>query len=127
MYDSEDLPTGGELRADLARHGITMLVNRDQAGQPRGVSFERVGQDEGGEEVRTAFKGSKLHQQLGITQLQQQLGQNARLRQAQEQALAAQKQAVEAVKETERANAQKLAKGPQIEAKPPKRGMGRGL
>jgi hypothetical protein len=124
--------TGGELREDLARHGITMIVNRDQVGQPRGVSFERVSQDEGGEEVRTAFKGSKLHPQLGITQLQAQLGQNARLRQAQQQALEAaaadrQKRAVEAAKEKDRATAQNLAKAPQIDDKPPKRGISRGL
>ena len=122
--------TGGELREDLARHGITMLVNRDQAGQPRGISFERVSQDEGGGAVKTAFKGSKLHQQLGIHQLQAQLGHNARLRQAQQQALEAadrQKQAVAVAKEKDRVDAQKLEKSPQIDDKLPKRGMSRGL
>ena len=119
--------SGGELREDLAGHGITMIVNRDQVGQPRGVSFERVSQDDEGSEVKTAFKGSKLHQNLGITQLQQQLGHNARLRQAQQQGLEAQKQAVAAAKENERLDAQKLEKSPQIEAKPPTRGISRGM
>lgn len=119
--------SGPELREDLAKHGITMLINRDQAGQPRGVSFERVSQDERGEETRIAFKGSKLHQNLGISQLQQQLGTNARLRQEQEQTLQAQKQAIEAAREQERAITQKTQTSPQIEEKQPKRGHGRSM
>ena len=104
--------SGAELREDLSRHGITMLVNRNQAGQPRGISFERVSQDEKGEEVRTAFKGSKLHQDLGMGQIQQQLNQNARLRHQQKQ---------------DRVKAQKLENAPQIEDKSLRRGLGRGM
>jgi hypothetical protein len=110
--------SGQELQQDLARKGITMIVNRDQAGQPRGISFEQVKADENGEEIRVAFKGSKLHQNLGIGQLQEQLGQNARLRQ---------QQALEAAKEQDRVKAQKLEKSPQIDDKPRKRGLGRSL
>jgi hypothetical protein len=110
--------SGQELRADLARQGINMIVNRGQDGQPRGISFERVSRDENGEEVRVAFKGSKLHQQLGISQLQAQLAQNAQQRQ---------KQAAEAEKEKERVKAQPVEKSPQIEEKQVKRGYGRSL
>ena len=72
--------TGQELRADLGQHGITMIVNKDQAGQPRGVSFERSGQEEG---QKVGFKGSKLHQKLSIGGIQKQLGENAEQRQKQ--------------------------------------------
>jgi len=72
--------TGQELRADLGQRGITMIVNKDQAGQPRGVSFERSGQGEG---KGVAFKGSKLHQKLSIGGIQKQLGENAEQRQKQ--------------------------------------------
>ncbi|MBR8840569.1 MAG: relaxase/mobilization nuclease domain-containing protein [Stigonema ocellatum SAG 48.90 = DSM 106950] len=105
-----------ELRDDLARHHISMIVNRDQAGQPRGISFEQVKADQNGEEIRIAFKGSKLHQNLGMGQLQEQLGVNAQLRQ---------KQALEAEKEKQRVEAQKIQKSPQIEDKSLKRGHGR--
>lgn len=105
-----------ELREDLARYHITMIVNRDKAGQPRGYSFEQVKPTENGEEIRTAFKGSKLHQNLGMGQIQEQLDLNAQLRQ---------KQALEIEKEKERVKAQTIEKSPQIEAKQLKRGLGR--
>ena len=108
--------SGQELREDLARHHITMIVNRNQAGQPRGISFEQVKADENGEAVKIAFKGSKLHQNLGMGQIQQQLSLNAQLRQ---------KQAIEIEKEKERSQAQKAEKSPQIEEKQLKRGYGR--
>ncbi|MBC3789320.1 relaxase/mobilization nuclease domain-containing protein [Spirosoma utsteinense] len=110
--------SGQELRDDLARHHIAMIVNRDQAGQPRGISFEQVKADQNGEEITVAFKGSKLHQHLSLGQIQQQLAINAQLRQ---------KQALEAAKEQERVQAQKLEKSPQIEEKRLKRGHGRSL
>lgn len=110
--------TSQELRQDLARYNIQLIVNRDKAGQPRGISFEQVSHSEQGEEIRTAFKGSKLHQNLSLGGLQQQLEQNARLRQ---------QQALEAVKEKQREQANKLAKTPQIEDKPPKKGLSRGM
>ena len=68
---------GQELREDLAKHHIAMIVNRDGAGQPRGVSFEQIKADQNGEEIRIAFKGSKLHQNLGMGQIQEQLSLNA--------------------------------------------------
>ena len=108
--------SGQELRDDLARHHITMIVNRDQAGQPRGISFEQVKADQNGEEIRIAFKGSKLHQHLSIGQILAQLSLNTQLRQ---------KQAPEIEKEKERTQAQKAEKSPQIEDKAPKRGYGR--
>lgn len=117
--------SGPELRADLARHHITMIVNRDGNGQPRGVSFERLNTAPDGAAIKTAFKGSKLHPDLSLQHLQRQLSQNARLRQEQERTLQHQKQALEAAKEKERADVQKIEKGPQIEDKTPKRGLGR--
>ncbi len=110
--------SGQELRDDLARHNISMIVNRDQAGQPRGISFEQVKQGDNGEEIKLAFKGSKLHQNLGMGQLQAQLGLNAQLRQ---------KQALEIEQANERAKAQKVEKSPQIDDKQPKRGYGRSM
>lgn len=108
--------SGTELREDLARHGITMVINRDKAGQPRGISFEQVKSDENGAEIRVAFKGSKLHQQLGMGQVQQQLSENAQLRQ---------KQVLETEKENQRMKAQSMEKSPLIEQKELKRGFGR--
>lgn len=105
-----------ELREDLARHHITMIVNRDKAGQPRGISFEQLKAEQNGEETRIAFKGSKLHQALGMGQIQEQLSLNAQLRQ---------KQALEIEKEKQRVEAQKLEKSSQIEAKSLRRGLGR--
>lgn len=110
--------SGQELREDLARHNISMIVNRDQAGQPRGISFEQVKADQNGEEIKIAFKGSKLHQNLGMGQIQQQLSLNAQLRQ---------KHAIEIEKEKERAQTQKVEKSPQIEDKSLKRGIGRSM
>jgi hypothetical protein len=110
--------SGQELRDDLARHKISMIVNRDKAGQPRGISFEQVKQGDNGEEIKTAFKGSKLHQNLGMGQIQAQLGLNTQLRQ---------KQALEIEQAKERAKAQKVEKSPQIDDKSPKRGYGRSM
>ncbi|WP_240625625.1 relaxase/mobilization nuclease domain-containing protein [Spirosoma pollinicola] len=107
-----------ELREELARHNISMIVNRDKAGQPRGISFEQVKVDQNGEEIRVAFKGSKLHQNLGMGQIQEQLGLNAQLRQ---------KQALEIEQAKERAKAQEAEKSPQIDDKSPKRGYGRSM
>jgi hypothetical protein len=108
--------SGQELREDLAKHNIAMIVNRDKAGQPRGISFEQTKANENGEEVKLAFKGSKLHQNLGMGQIQEQLNLNAQLRQ---------KRALEIEKENQRANALKLEKSPQIDDKPLRHGLGR--
>jgi hypothetical protein len=108
--------SGQELREDLARHHIAMIVNRDGAGQPRGISFERVKAQENGEAIKVAFKGSKLHQNLGMGQIQQQLSLNAQLRQ---------KHAIEIDKEKERVKGIKPEIAPQIEEKQLKRGYGR--
>ncbi len=105
--------TGQELRADLGQRGITMIVNKDQAGQPRGVSFERSGQ---GEEKGVAFKGSKLHQKLSMGGIQQQLSENAEQRQ---------KQAKTNEIKTDRHGYPIREKGQEIEKKEPKRGFGR--
>ena len=110
--------TGQELREDLARHHITMIINRDKAGQPRGISFEQAKADQNGEETKVAFKGSKLHQNLGVGQIQQQLAINAQLRQ---------KQAIEIDKAKERAKVLKPEIAPQIEEKRLKRGHGRSM
>ena len=110
--------SGQELREDLARHHIAMMVNRDKAGQPRGISFEQVKQVDNGEEIRIAFKGSKLHQNLGMSQIQQQLRENAQLRQ---------KHAIEIDKEKERGKGVKPEIAPQIEEKQLKRGNGRSM
>jgi hypothetical protein len=107
--------TDEELQADLALHQITMIVNRDKAGQPRGYSFERVKTDGNGDEIRIAFKGSKLHQNLGMGQVQEQLSQNAH------------KQAIENAKKKEIENTRDLEKSPQIDEKPLKRGFSREL
>lgn len=108
--------TNEELGAALASHHISMIVNRDQAGQPRGISFEQVKTEENGEEIRIAFKGSKLHQDLGMGRIQEQLRQNVLLRQ---------KQAIEIDKEKERVRALKPEIAPQIEQKQLKRGLSR--
>lgn len=105
--------TGQELRDDLGQLGITMIVNKDQAGQPRGVSFERLGQ---GEEKGVAFKGSKLHQKLSMGGIQQQLSENAEQRQ---------KQAQTNEIKTDRHGYPIREKGQEIKKKEPKRGFGR--
>lgn len=110
--------SGQELRKDLARYNISMIVNRDQAGQPRGISFEQVKAQENGEEIRIAFKGSKLHQNLGMGQIQEQLSLNAQLRQ---------KHAIEIEREKERVKDLKPEIAPQIEDKTLKRGIGRSM
>jgi hypothetical protein len=108
----EQSTTSAELRANLAQRGIELIVNRNQAGQARGVSFERMSQDENGVSVRVAFKGSKLHQTLGLGHIQQELGLNA------------QKRALELVQQRELAKIQELAISPQNEQKQLKRGRG---
>lgn len=107
--------TDEELQADLARHRITLIANRDKAGQPRGYSFERVKTNEDGEEIRIAFKGSKLHQQLGMGQIQEQLSLNAH------------KLALENARKKEIDTMPRLAISPQIEEKAPKRDYGRSM
>jgi hypothetical protein len=104
--------TSNELRANLAQRGIELIVNRDKAGQARGVIFERMSQDENGEALRVAFKGSKLHQNLGLGQIQHELGSNA------------QKRALELSQQRELAKVQELAISPQNEDKQLKRGRG---
>jgi len=108
----EQSTTSAELRTNLAQRGIELIVNRNQAGQARGVSFERMSQDENGESVRVAFKGSKLHQTLSLGPIQQELGLNA------------QKRALELAQQRELAKAQELAISPQIKEKQLKRGRG---
>jgi hypothetical protein len=107
--------TDEELQTDLAHHQITLIVNRDQAGQPRGYSFEQLKIDQNKEEVRIAFKGSKLHQNLGMGQIQEQLSLNAH------------KLAVENARKKEIENTRDLEKSPQIEEKQLKRGYGRSM
>ena len=105
--------TGQELRADLGQRGITMIVNKDQAGQPRGVSFERSGQGEG---KGVAFKGSKLHQKLSIGGIQQRLSENAEQRQ---------KHATTNEVKKDHLGYPIREKGQEIEENAPKRGFGR--
>jgi hypothetical protein len=107
-----------ELRKNLATHHITMIVNQNKAGQSRGYTFEQVKAQENGEETRIAFKGSKLHQNLGMSQIQEQLDLNAQLRQ---------KHAIEIDREKERVKAQEEEKSRQIEDKSLKRGYGRSM
>ena len=104
-----------ELRADLAQHQITLIVNRDRAGQLRGYSFEQLRIDQNKEELRIAFKGSKLHQNLGMGQIQEQLSLNAH------------KLAVENAKKKEIENTHDVENSPQIEEKQLKRGYGRSM
>jgi hypothetical protein len=107
-----------ELRKNLATHHITMIVNQNKAGHSRGYTFEQVKAQENGEETRIAFKGSKLHQNLGMSQIQEQLDLNAQLRQ---------KHAIEIEREKERVKAQEEEKSRQIEDKSLKRGYGRSM
>lgn len=104
--------TSSELRTNLAQRGIELIVNRDKAGQARGLSFERVSQDENGEAVRIAFKGSKLHQTLSLGHIQQELGLNA------------QKRALELSQQQQLAKAHELTITPQNEEKQLKKGRG---
>ena len=104
-----------ELRATLAQKGIELIVNRDKLGQARGLSFKRLGQDENGESLRVAFKGSKLHQNLSLGQIQQELDLNA------------QKRALELSQKQELAKAQELKISQQNEAKQLKKGRGLGM
>jgi len=104
--------TSQELGADLARQGVRLIVNRGEGGQTRGLSFEKVSSQDNGEEERTAFKGSKLHQSLGLKQIQAQLAHNLTLRQAEDK---------------KREESIKMANAPQIKDKQLKRGFGRGM
>lgn len=101
-----------ELQRLLADRGISLIVNRGQDGQARGLSFSRNGTDSAGKLITVAFKGSKLHKDLGLQQIQQQVQQNA------------QKQAVERSKQEELAKAQNQQKTPQIEDNRPTRSRG---
>ena len=66
---------GRELRDDLAQHGISLQINRDQSGKARGVHFE-MKTGEGADERSISFKGSKLHQSLSIGGIEKQLAVN---------------------------------------------------
>lgn len=107
--------TSAELKADLAQRGIEVIVNRDQAGKARGLSFERVSQDQNGEEIKVAFKGSKLHQSLSLGHIQEQLLENSL------------KRSLELSKKQEIDKSIGLKKGPQIEDKQLKQGRGLGM
>lgn len=105
-----------ELQTELARHSIRLIVNKTGEGVARGLSFEQVSQDERGEKVATAFKGSKLHKELSLGHIQQQLALNAELRQ---------KQAIEAERIQKASVVPKQEKAPQITQNHPKNGFGR--
>lgn len=107
--------TSAELKADLAQRGIEVIVNRDQAGKARGLSFERVSQDQNGEDIKVAFKGSKLHQSLSLGHIQEQLLENSL------------KRALALSREQEIEKSIGLEKGPQIEDKHLKQGRGLGM
>ncbi|SFF34035.1 relaxase/mobilization nuclease domain-containing protein [Spirosoma endophyticum] len=104
-----------ELKADLAQRGIEVIVNRDQAGKARGLSFERISQIDNGEEIKVAFKGSKLHQNLSLGHIQEQLLENSL------------KRALELSKKPELDKSIGLEKGPQIEDKQLKQGRSLGM
>ncbi len=107
--------TSAELKADLAQRGIEVIVNRDQAGKARGLSFERMSQDQNGEEIKVAFKGSKLHQSLSLGHIQDQLLENGH------------KRALALSRQQELGKSIGLEKGPQIEDKQLKQGRGLGM
>lgn len=107
--------TSAELKADLAQRGIEVIVNRDQAGKARGLSFERVSQDQNGEDIKVAFKGSKLHQNLSLGHIQEQLLENSL------------KRSLELSRKQELDKSIGLEKGPQIEDKQLKQGRGLGM
>lgn len=113
--------TSGELSQRLSQHGVRLIVNQDQRGQPRGITFEQTIQDEQGQTVATAFKGSKLHQDLGMGQITQQLAENQRLRELERQQVA-QKQAQELRSLLKQANVCGEKKTPQIQQKQPSQG-----
>lgn len=104
--------TSAELKTDLAQRGIEVIVNRDQAGKARGLSFERMSQSDNGEEIKVAFKGSKLHQSLSLGHIQEQLLENGH------------KRAIELSQQRELAKAQELKISLQNEEKQLKRGRG---
>lgn len=104
-----------ELQSLLADRNISLIVNRGQDGQARGLSFSRSSPSPEGEPITVAFKGSKLHKDLSLQQIQQQVQQNA------------QKQALERSKQEELAKSQKQQKTPQIEENHPKRSRGHRL
>lgn len=108
-----------EFSQALGRQGIRLIVNRTDEGVSRGLTFSRSTLNIKGEEGETiSFKGSKLHKDLGLSGIQQQLQLNAQLRQKREQ---------EREKSHKVVEAQKPEKSPQIEEKQPKRGIGRGM
>lgn len=105
-----------ELQTELARHSIRLIVNKTGEGVARGLSFEQVSQNERGEKMTTAFKGSKLHKELSLGHIQRQLVLNAELRQ---------KQALEAANSQKASVEPKQEKAPQIKQNHPKNGFGR--
>lgn len=111
----EGSTTSAELKADLSQRGIEVIVNRDQAGKARGVIFERVSQNEQGEAIKIAFKGSKLHQGLSLGHIQAQLLENAH------------KRALELSRQSGVEKSIGLENGPQIEDKSLKKGLGLGM
>lgn len=113
--------TPGELSRQLGEHGVRMIVNQGQDGQPRGITFEQTTQDEQGQAVITAFKGSKLHQELGMGQITEQLAKNQRL-QEQKRQQAAQKPAQEPRSIPKLGIVPGEEKTPQIQQKRPSQG-----
>lgn len=113
--------TPGELSQRLSRHGVRLIVNQDGSGQPRGITFEQTTQDEQGQAVITAFKGSKLHQSLGIGQIGEQLAENQRLRELERQQ-AAHKPAQEPRSTPNKGIVPGEEKTPQIQQKQPDKG-----
>ena len=108
--------TRSELSQRLSQHGVRLIVNQDQRGQPRGITFEQTTRDEQGQAVTTAFKGSKLHQDLGMGQITQRLAENQRLR-ALERQQVAHKLAQEPRSPLKQGNAPGEEKTPQIQQK----------
>lgn len=86
--------SGAEFREALRPYGIRLLVNTTETGQARGITFEQAQVNDQGEETRTAFKGSKLHQTLSVGGIQAQLTLNGQARERQ-RLLEAQKPAQE--------------------------------
>lgn len=107
-----------ELRQALAKHGIRIEVNRAADNVARGLTFSKLSKDDKGEEITTSFKGSKLHKNLSLVNVQRQLRLNAEL---------GQKQAQECEKSQSIVNQPKPEKAPRIEQNHPKRGFGRSM
>lgn len=124
VRDSLSRSTSGvELREDLCQQGIRMIVNQDSAGKPRGITFEQTRQSESGESITTAFKGSKLHQNLSLGNIQHQLALNQQQRE-QQRKQEAQKSAQAQQTAQKQSNPSTSEKTPEIKLK---RGQGRSL